>query len=123
MGNRNEKLKINTANKERPLCNRLKSGVEKKLSATIRDEKLRALCLELSTLLQQPDSMGIFTSYCDLLNCTHCGLQEHVLFNGKLVSYQAEASSAVDSDLRLIEADGDSFICPQCRSALTSAEP
>lgn len=63
---------------------------------------------------QQAEVAGLFIDDRALLYCTHCGLQEDVLIDGRLVSYQADATGASDSGLRFAAADDGNVVCPQC---------
>ena len=74
---------------------------------------LDALCEQLRKIHQQAEIRGLFIGDRELLDCAHCGLQEDVLIDGRLVTYQADAADATDSGLRFAAADDGNFVCPQ----------
>ncbi len=84
------------------------------MSTSAEDKALHLLCEQLQKIHQQAENAGLFIGDRELLNCTHCGLQEDVLFDGRLVTHQADAANATDSGLRFAATDDGNFICPQC---------
>ena len=82
------------------------------------DAALHALCEHLQIIHQQAEIAGLFIGDRELLDCTHCGLQEDVLIDGRLVIHQADAADATDSGLRFAAADDGNFICPQCGAVI-----
>jgi len=84
------------------------------MSAPEQDAALHALCEQLQKIHQQAEVTGLFIGDSELLDCTSCGLQEDVLIDGRLVTYQANAADAADSGLRFAAANDGNFVCPQC---------
>jgi hypothetical protein len=84
------------------------------MSAPAQDAALHALCEQLQKIHQQAEIAGLFIDDRELLGCAHCGLQEDVLIDGRLVTYQADAADIADSALRFTAADDGNFVCPQC---------
>ena len=84
------------------------------MSAPEQDVALHVLCEQLQKIRQQAEIVGLFIDNRELLDCTHCGLQEDVLIDGRLVTHQANAADATDSGLRFSAADDGNFVCPQC---------
>ena len=74
---------------------------------------LHALCKQLRKIHQQAEITGLFICDRELLDCAHCCLQEDVLIDNRLVTYQADAADAADSGLRFAAADESNFVCPQ----------
>lgn len=68
---------------------------------------------KLVELQKKAEALGIFTDTRDLLACPNCGLQEDVLVDGRLITFQGPSPDGVDSGLRFTEQDG-LFICPRC---------
>jgi hypothetical protein len=79
-----------------------------------QDVALNALCEQLQKIRQQAENAGLYIDDRELLACTHCGLQEDVLIDGRLVTHQADAADATDSGLRFAAAEDGGFVCPQC---------
>ena len=91
------------------------------MSTPVQDAALHVLCEQLQKIHQQAEDAGLFIGDRELLNCTHCGLQEDVLSDGRLVTVQADvenASATTDSGLRFAAADDGNFICPQCGAVM-----
>jgi hypothetical protein len=88
------------------------------MSTPAQDAALHALCEQLQKIYQQAEIAGLFIGDRELLNCMHCGLQEDVLIDGRLVAYQADAADAADSGLRFAAADDGNFVCPQCGAVI-----
>ena len=80
---------------------------------TLSSRPLIELCSEVSRLQQQAEALGLFTGMRNLLTCPHCGLQEDVLIDGRLVTHHGLTQGTLDSGLRFIERNG-LFVCPQC---------
>jgi hypothetical protein len=89
------------------------------MSTPAQDIALDVLFEQLQKIRQQAETAGLFIGDRELLDCTHCGLQEDVLIDGRLVTYQADAADAADSGLRFAAADDDNFVCPQCGAVIT----
>jgi hypothetical protein len=79
---------------------------------------LDALCEQLQKIRQQTEISGLFIGDRELLDCTHCGLQEDVLINGQMVTHQADAADTIDSGLRFSDADDGNCVSPQCGAAI-----
>ncbi len=92
------------------------------MSCSAKDAALHALCEQLQEIHQQAEIAGLFVVDRELLDCTFCGLQEDVLIDGRLITYQADASDAVDSSLRFTALDNGNFICPQCGAVIAENE-
>lgn len=88
------------------------------MSSSMQDAALHALCERLQKIRQQTEIAGLFIGDRELLDCTHCGLQENVLIDGRLVTHQADAANATDSGLRFAAADDGNFVCPQCGAVI-----
>lgn len=88
------------------------------MSTSAEDKALHRLCEQLHKIHQQAENAGLFIGDRELLNCTHCGLQEDVLIDGRLVTYQADAADTTDSGLRFAAADDGNYICPQCGAVI-----
>jgi hypothetical protein len=88
------------------------------MSTPAQDSALHALCEQMQEIRQQAEIAGLFIDDRELLDCTHCGLQEDVLIDGRLVTHQAGAADATDSGLRFAAADDGNFVCPQCGAAI-----
>lgn len=88
------------------------------MSTPAQDAALHALCEQLQKIHQQAEITGLFIGDRELLDCTHCGLQEDVLIDGRLVTYQADAADAADSGLLFAAADDGNFVCPQCGAVI-----
>lgn len=90
------------------------------MNTSTKDATLDALCGQLKELREQAEAEGLFIGDRELLNCAHCGLQEDVLIDGRLVTYQAGGLNTADTGLRFTAIRGDFFTCPQCRSVIMS---
>jgi hypothetical protein len=88
------------------------------MSSAAQDVALHVLCEQLQKIHQQAEAAGLFSGDRELLDCTHCGLQEDVLIDGRLVTYQADAADAADSGLRFAAADDGNFVCPRCGAVI-----
>jgi hypothetical protein len=88
------------------------------MSVSAQDVALDALCEQLQKIRQQAEIAGLFIGDRELLDCTHCGLQEDVLINGRLVTHQADVAGTTDSGLRFSAADDGNFVCPQCGAVI-----
>ena len=88
------------------------------MSAPAQDAALHALCEQMQKIHQQAEITGLLIGERELLDCTHCGLQEDVLIDRRLVTYQADAADAADSGLRFAAADDGNFVCPQCGAVI-----
>jgi hypothetical protein len=88
------------------------------MSVPAHDAALHALCEQLREIHQQAEIAGLFIGDRELLDCTHCGMQEDVLIDSRLVTYQADAADAADSGLRFAAADEGNFACPQCGAVI-----
>ena len=88
------------------------------MSIPRQDAVLRVLCEQLQKIHKQAEIAGLFIGDRELLDCTHCGLQEDVLIDGQLVAHQADAADATASGLRFAAADDGNFVCPQCRAVI-----
>ncbi len=84
------------------------------MSTSAQDVALDVLCEQLQKIRQQAEIAGLFIGDRELLDCTHCGLQEDVLIDGRLVTHQADAADVTDFGLRFAAADDGNFVCPQC---------
>lgn len=88
------------------------------MSTSAQELALHVLCERLQKIHQQAESAGLFIGDRELLACTHCGLQEDVLIDGRLVTYQAGTADVIDSGLRFATTDDGNFICPHCGAAV-----
>jgi hypothetical protein len=88
------------------------------MSTSAQDVALHALCEQLQKIHQQAEIAGLFIGDRELLDCTHCGLQEDVLIDGLLVTHQADVADATDSGLRFAAAGDGNFVCPQCGAVI-----
>ena len=88
------------------------------MSTPAQDAALHAFCEQLRKIHQQAEITGLFIGDREFLDCTHCGLQEDVLIDNRLVTYQADAADAADSGLRFAAADEGNFVCPQCGAVI-----
>ena len=88
------------------------------MSAPAQDAALHTLCKQLQKIHQQAENAGLFIDDRELLDCARCRLQEDVLIDGRLVTYQADAADATDSGLRFAAADDGDFVCPQCGAVM-----
>lgn len=88
------------------------------MSTPAQDAALHVLCEQLQRIYQQAEIAGLFIGDRELLDCAHCGLQEDVLIDGRLVTHQADAADATDSGLRFAAADDGNFVCPQCGAVI-----
>ena len=77
---------------------------------------LRKLAEEIVAVKAQMREAGLFAEDRELLECPACGLQEDVLFNGKLVTC-LEIGGA-DTGLRFIAEGEGEFRCPVCHGAV-----
>jgi hypothetical protein len=82
------------------------------MSILKNDSDLRDLCQQLQRIRQQAEAVGLFIDDRELLRCSGCGLQEDVLSDGRLVTYQVNAEDASDSGLRFAAANCENFVCP-----------
>ena len=89
------------------------------MTQPVINSTLHALCERLQQLRKQAEAVGLFTDDRELLNCTHCGLQENVLIGGYLVTHQVDAADEIDTGLRFSAVDDHNFICPQCGAKVT----
>ena len=89
------------------------------MSTSKQDAALHVLCEQLRKIRKQAEIAGLFIDDRDLLDCAHCGLQEDVLIDGRLVTYQADAADTSDSGLRFAAMDDGNFVCPQCGAVMT----
>lgn len=89
------------------------------MSDLAQDAALHALCEQLQKIHQQCEITSIFVGDRELLDCARCGLQEDVLIDGRLVTYQVDAADAADSGLRFAAAGDGHFVCPQCGAVIT----
>ncbi|MBF0219390.1 MAG: hypothetical protein HQL49_07660 [Gammaproteobacteria bacterium] len=92
--------------------------IDEFMSSSAQYVALHVLCEQLQKIRQQAESAGLFIDDRELLACTHCGLQEDVLIDGRLVTHQADAADATDSGLRFASADDGNFVCPQCGAVI-----
>lgn len=92
--------------------------IDEFMSAPAQRAALHVLCGQLQKIYQQAEIAGLFIGDRELLNCAHCGLQEDVLTDGRLVTYQVDAADAADSGLRFAAADDGNFVCPQCGAVI-----
>lgn len=88
------------------------------MSTSAQDVALHVLCEHLQKIHQQAEIAGLFIGDRELLDCSHCGLQEDVLIDGRLVTHQADAGDVTDFGLRFSAADDGNFVCPQCGSVI-----
>ena len=88
------------------------------MSAPAQRAALHVLCVQLQKIHQQAEIAGLFIGDRELLDCARCGLQEDVLIDGRLATYQADAADAADSGLRFAVADDGNFVCPQCGAVI-----
>ena len=105
-------------NKVAPTTQIFFAKVQKKQHFAIHDHTAAELIVQLRKIHQQAEITGLFIGDRELLDCTHCGLQEDVLIDGRLVTYQADAADAADSGLRFAAADEGNFVCPQCGAVI-----
>jgi hypothetical protein len=84
------------------------------MSTPAQDVALDVLCEQLQKVRQQAEIAGLFIGDRELPDCAHCGLQEDVLIDGRLITHQADGAEAADSGLRFAAADDGNFVCPQC---------
>lgn len=88
------------------------------MSTPEQDTALHVLCERLQKIHQQAEITGLFIGDRKLLDCAHCGLQEDVLIDGRLVTHPADSAGAADSGLRFAVADDGNFVCPQCGAVI-----
>jgi hypothetical protein len=94
------------------------------MRALALDASLRRLCELLQKSRRQAERAGLFLDDRELLNCTHCGLQEDVLIDGRLITVQADETTeparadAANVSLRFAATENGNFICPQCGAAI-----
>ena len=88
--------------------------IDEFMSTSTQDAALHALCEQLQKIHQQAEISGLFIGGRELLDGAHCGLQEDVLIDGRLITHQADGAEAADSGLRFAAADDGSFVCAQC---------
>jgi hypothetical protein len=73
---------------------------------------------ELDKLKRQAMALGLFVDDRDLLECSSCGLQEDITFEGTLMVYQKDDQSFEDCGLRFREVDEGHFECPKCKAII-----
>lgn len=82
-------------------------------------ENLYSAVRRLQAAKRQARELGMFVEDRDLLECPACGLWEDVTGEGRLVVYQKDDPSLVDSGLRFMEVDETHFVCPGCGAVVT----
>lgn len=95
-----------------------RAKIDEFMSTPVQDAALNVLCEHLQKMYLQAEIAGLFIGDRELLDCAHCGLQEDVLSDGRLVTYQADVADAADSGLRFAAADDGNFVCPQCGTVI-----
>ena len=74
------------------------------------------LAEEIVAVKTQMREAGLFAEDRELLECPACGLQEDVLFNGKLVT--CREIGGADTGLRFTARGEGEFRCPACHEAV-----